>query len=641
VRLALAAVAQQLPATHRWEIITGLVSHPEDAGDHNLPLMYWYAAEPLADANPERALALGMMAGPSVPRVRDYMLRRIGSGDAKTSLALLVGCLSKAEDASLQLTFLRGIRAALVGQRQAAAPEGWGPVYAKLKAASEPQVAEETVALAVTFGDEDARAQLRQLAQQGESPAAARREAIECLLSAGDRELAPVLHKLLGAAAMRDLALRGLAQYDSPETPRIVLETYKQLTPDEKRLAIATLCSRPAYGLELLRAIQAKRVAATDLSADMVRQLQNLRSDEVDALLKDVWGTARETVEDKAKLIAHYEQLLKASPSDAADASLGRAVFAKTCQRCHVLYGEGGRVGPDLTGSNRANLEYLLTNILDPSAVMAKEYQPSVIVTADGRVVTGIVRSETGKSLTVQTAEETLVIPKDEIEERKLSPQSMMPEDQLRQFSEHQVRSLVAYLSGREQAPLLATSENASLIFNGKDLTGWRGDAKLWTVDSGEIVGHTSGLGHNAFLVSEMAAQDFQLSLEVKLVDNAGNSGIQFRSASLQNGEMKGYQADIGAGWWGKLYEESGRALLWDKSGEKHVKNGEWNTYRIEAVGPRVRTWINGQLCVDLDDPEGARRGVFGLQLHSGGKTEVRFRKLELHVIEEQAAERD
>jgi 3-keto-disaccharide hydrolase/FG-GAP-like repeat len=96
---------------------------------------------------------------------------------------------------------------------------------------------------------------------------------------------------------------------------------------------------------------------------------------------------------------------------------------------------------------------------------------------------------------------------------------------------------------------------------------------------------------------------------------------------------VKGYQADVGAGWWGKLYEENGRGLLWDKSGETHVKNGDWNKYEIIAVGSRVQTFINCQSCVDLDDPLGARRGVIALQLHSGGQTEVRYKNLKLTLL--------
>src|SRR5262249_45216238 len=121
--------------------------------------------------------------------------------------------------------------------------------------------------------------------------------------------------------------------------------------------------------------------------------------------------------------------------------------------------------------------------------------------------------------------------------------------------------------------------------------------------------------------------------LQVKLVGDAGNSGVQFRSDTLPGGEMRGYQADVGPGWWGKLYEENGRGLLWPESGEAHVKRGEWNTYEIVAVGPKIRTFLNGHPCVRLDDPNGAPRGVFALQLHSGGAPEVRFKapRLELN----------
>jgi hypothetical protein len=95
---------------------------------------------------------------------------------------------------------------------------------------------------------------------------------------------------------------------------------------------------------------------------------------------------------------------------------------------------------------------------------------------------------------------------------------------------------------------------------------------------------------------------------------------------------MKGPQADMGAGWWGKLYEENGRALLWNKPGDACVKENEWNTYEILAVGSKIRTAINGRLCVDLDDPLISRRGIIGLQVHSGGPLEVRFKDLQLEL---------
>jgi hypothetical protein len=214
----------------------------------------------------------------------------------------------------------------------------------------------------------------------------------------------------------------------------------------------------------------------------------------------------------------------------------------------------------------------------------------------------------------------------------------MMPDDQLAQFSDHERRSLIAYLRGKSQTPLRATVENASLLFNGKDLSGWTGNPELWSVVNGELVGKTSGLKENEFLVSDLTAGDFKLSVEVLLAGNQGNSGIQFRSVAREGGSVEGYQADVGEGWWGKLYEEHGRELLWDKSGEVHVKNGQWNTYVIEAVGAKISTSINGKPCVDLEDPQGRRDGVFALQLHSGGPTEVRFRNLQLTLPQPPAA---
>ncbi|MCL6503498.1 MAG: DUF1080 domain-containing protein, partial [Pirellulales bacterium] len=262
-----------------------------------------------------------------------------------------------------------------------------------------------------------------------------------------------------------------------------------------------------------------------------------------------------------------------------------------------------------------------------------KDYLATLVQTTDGRVLTGLVRGEDENSLTLVTATETLVLPHDEIEVRQPSAQSMMPDDLFKPLSEHEVRSLVAYLASPQQVPMLATVENASSLFNGRDLEGWEGNFELWSVEGGEIVGRTSGLDHNEFLVSRLLVGDFELTLEVLLVDNQGNSGIQFRSEALPGGEVRGYQADIGAGWWGKLYEEHGRGLLWQNSGEPYVQPAQWNRYRIRAEGSRIRTWINDQLCVDLDDPQGARRGIIALQLHAGEAMEVRFRDLRLRVL--------
>ncbi|WP_206028513.1 PVC-type heme-binding CxxCH protein [Thalassoroseus pseudoceratinae] len=635
VRRYLASAAQKLPLNQRWDLLAALMSHAEDADDHNLGLMYWYAAEPLADEDTERALALAISAGENIPRVREFMLRRIGSSGADSALAALVRGLENAATSDLQLTYLQAIRSALIGQRRAKAPRDWQQVSKRLLTSNNEDVRLQTTALGVTFGDPAAFAVMRLRIEDDTANVETRLVALNSLLDAGDPGFVPSLCRLLSASdPLKDAAIQGLAQYEDPKIATSLLEAYPNLKPDQRRKALGTLCSRVTTGVALLRAIEAKQISGTDLTADLVRQLQFFEDQKIDSLLKTVWGTVRETAADKLKRIANIKTLIASEQDPPADQELGRSVFAKTCMKCHILYGVGNKIGPDLTGSNRANIDYLLSNIVDPSSVMAKEYRPTVIATTDGRVVNGLIKNEDAKSITLQTADAVVIIPKNEIEERAESQKSMMPDGQLKQLKPHEVRSLIAYLQGKKQVPMLANAGNATSVFNGRDLTGWNGTQGLWSVENGELVGRTDGLKQNEWIVSDLSVEDFRLSLEVLLVDNAGNSGIQFRSRAHDH-EVSGYQADIGAGWWGKLYEEHGRGLLWDKSGEQHVKPGQWNTYEIIANDHQIQTRINGQKCVDLNDPDGAHRGIIAFQIHSGGKTEVRFRNINLEILAE------
>src|SRR5262249_33944666 len=161
------------------------------------------------------------------------------------------------------------------------------------------------------------------------------------------------------------------------------------------------------------------------------------------------------------------------------------------------------------------------------------EYTATQIVTKRGRTLLGLVKEETAAALTLVTANETVVIPSNEIDTRTASTTSMMPDDLLKQLKEDEVRALIAYLQSPVQTPMVATVDNAKDLFNGKDLSGWDGDAKLWKVDNGEIVGTSPGIKKNEFLRSHLAATDFRLTLKVKLTPNRENSGVQFRSAVL------------------------------------------------------------------------------------------------------------
>jgi putative membrane-bound dehydrogenase-like protein len=629
-RLYLASGLQRLPLDQRWVILGKLLAHGEDAKDHNLPLMYWYAAEPLGEHDPSHALLLALQA--KVPPILQFMVRRIGSSGTPQAVALLVDGLATTKDATAQLTILRGLNEALKGRPQVKMPPAWKKLFKKLAKSKNSEIHNQAVALAVTFGDAQAFEHMRQVLADADAEPSLRHSALTSLLGAKDKQLTPVLHRLLDEPAMRGAALRALAAYEDPKTPDAILKVYAALPAAEKRDALATLAARVVYAKALLDAIGSKKIAAAEVSADLVRQLGTFKNKDLDKRIVEVWGIARPTAADKAKLMAHYRTMLKAPAKTAPDLSLGRAIYAKTCAQCHVLFGSGGKVGPELTGSNRADLNYLLENILDPSAVIAKEYTVTLIEMKDGRVINGILRGETPAALTVVTANETLTLSRQDIASMTPTDKSMMPDDQLKPMKDHEVRALIAYLQSPNQVPLLATAENVKEFFNGKDLTGWEGDPKLWKVEKGEIVGRTSGLKRNEFLRSQMTAGDFRLKVKVKLVPNKENSGIQFRSEEHPGGDVKGYQADIGEGCWGKLYEEHGRGVLSKKSGEPLVKVDDWNEYEVIATGSKIRMYLNGKLCVDVNDPAGARRGIFAFQLHAGGPMEVRFKDLSLEV---------
>lgn len=526
-----------------------------------------------------------------------------------------------------------GLNESLKGRRQVPMPTTWPKLADSLVRSSDSKLRSQALALALTFGDVTALSTMRAILIDNAVDLALRREALDALLKVKAVDLAPALQALIAQPELRGQALRGLASVDDAKTPVAILQLYKRFSADDRRDALNTLASRPSFARALVAAVESNSVASADLSADLVRQLRNLGDGDLIDRVGKVWGQIRETSADRTKRIADYRNRIMQVSGPAADPSLGRAVYAKTCQQCHTLFGVGGKVGPELTGSNRRDSSYILENVLDPSALIGKDYLAHVIATTDGRTLTGIVQSEDKDAITLVTANETLVLPLAEVEERKPSTSSMMPEDLWSNLSDTEIRALVAYLAQPTQVPILATPDNIAGLFNGRDLTGWQGDLTVWSVESGEIVGRTKmGLAQNTWLRSDLLLRDFRLTLQVKLVANLGNSGIQFRSVVLPDAEVKGNQADVGPGWWGKLYEEHGRGLLWDKSGEAHVKIGDWNTYEILAIGSKIVTKLNGKVCVDLDDPAGLRVGITALQLHSGGPTEVRFKELKLEL---------
>ena len=195
-----------------------------------------------------------------------------------------------------------------------------------------------------------------------------------------------------------------------------------------------------------MTAIEENKLPASELTALTVRQLTSLDEPDIHARVTKIWGVVRSSPKDRARKISKLKSWLTRQTVAEGDLRRGEALFKVHCGKCHRFFGQGGAIGPDLSGAQRTNIDYLLENIVDPNASVSKDYQMQIISTDDGRVVTGLVESENEQVVTVVTADQRISVPVDEIESRKNSEVSIMPAEILGNLSDAEIRDLFAYL---------------------------------------------------------------------------------------------------------------------------------------------------------------------------------------------------
>lgn len=447
VRLYVAAALQRMPLAERWPIAQQLVAHSEDDADHNLPKMLWFGIEPLVAEDAPRALALG--SGSRIPVLTKYVARR--ASVAKQSEAV-ADVLTKTTDLNTRLLLVEGLRDGLksLDKREVKAPKNWETTAAALTATNDPKLREFVTQIGQLFGDANAvGAQLAAL-QNKATPIPQRREILQSFARATHAPALPVVLSLLDEDALRVDAIRALASFDDPKVEQQLLGRYASLSAAHKAEVILTLSGRRSTAQALVDAIKGDRIPKSDVSAFAARQLYRV----IGPSFVEFWGPITQLASDKEADTAKYKALLTDAYLAKADVSRGRALFERTCTLCHTLYGSGGNVGPDLTGSNRANLDYILTEILNPNEIMQEAYHLVVLTTRDGRTVSGIVAAEDAQQVTLRVIGQDTVIAKSEIQSREKLPVSMMPEGLLKALSDEEVRDLISYLRTTSQVPL-------------------------------------------------------------------------------------------------------------------------------------------------------------------------------------------
>ena len=403
--------------------------------------------KPRPKAKPAPKPAAKNTPPPSFDQLRKQAIKRL---DSRSSLNLLTKSLTSTKDSQTQAALLRGMVAGLAGQRNVPAPTGWGAAMASLSKSSDAEVRKLSLRLGQVFGVEAATKQAIATVSNTKASADLRRSALQSLVTQRSPEVKDLLPSLLNDKTLQVDAIRAYGAIEDEKAPKLILNRYASLDFQAKRASVETLASRKKYATQLLSAIKDKTVPKRDIPTYLARSLSKLLGKPFDR----AFGNVQSLSQDKAKIVDRYRKLLNEKRLAKASVHEGRKTFELVCASCHQIYGKGGQIGPDLTGSNRGNIDYILLNMIDPSDDVPDAYKQITINTKDDQILVGTLAAEDGQRVVLNTVGQKITVLKTDIKTRTVSKMSMMPEGLLPALPDSQVIDLVKYLQTTKQVDL-------------------------------------------------------------------------------------------------------------------------------------------------------------------------------------------
>lgn len=429
-------------------------------GAHDFRLIAWWAIE--AHFPEQRDEIFAALSSPEAFKshelapIVERFARRLILEPTEANQTMLAQLIDAAPDRDAQQLVVRAINNDLAGQRNLK----FSPALAAaLLRASPPEAGSiDSLVLRLRLGDAEAVAQAIELAAGAkEQKAAERVRVIETLGEIAPREAREQLAALAsseGDVQVRIAAIRALSRYGDESLAEELQKAYRAAGDDLRVRAaiIDVLASRLPWAKAMIGWIEKEQVRRSDVTPEIVQRLDLYGDADLSAALQRLFGRTRATPDELKAEMARVGALVRAG---VGDKRAGKKIFMETCAKCHKLFGEGKDIGPDLTGYERSNLDFLLLSIIDPGAAIREEYTTFRVATADGLVLTGFIKERGQDAITMVTADQgATVLAKSDIEEGPFAiPTSLMPEKLLGNLSDKEIQDLFAYIQSLSPVP--------------------------------------------------------------------------------------------------------------------------------------------------------------------------------------------
>ncbi len=454
VRSQLACSAKRLPALMALPILQSMLHSEQDQDDPQNPLLIWWALEDKAES--DRQAVLDIFSDRRLwqrevvqETILHRLIQRYVMAGGQQNLQSAARLFSMAPTAQLGRPLLLGLDEGLRGR----ALTGLSDDLLREVDILRKKLGVHSLDLALQKRQPEAIARALEVAADVNSDRLERTKVIRIFGDMDFPEAAPVLLDIVqsntSSPAMRQAALRSLRRYDLPEIGAKVSEWYPdrlRSDPDVRQAALELLVSRVDWVAHLLTSIDvAKRISPEDLTLQLARRIPLLDDSDLNIRAQKIWpDLALVATEAKEDAIREYRKMIQAEPGEIAE---GKLLFTAVCGSCHTLFGEGNDLGPDLTGYDRSDLNYLLQHTVDPNVEIREGYINFWIETKDGRNLAGTIADQSGGTITLRNFDGSeLTLAESEITRMEAQKQSLMPERLLEVLSKKQLQDLFAYL---------------------------------------------------------------------------------------------------------------------------------------------------------------------------------------------------